>query len=60
MAGKGKFPKMLGVPARVTTKMPPRFSAPVNGGTVPASHPHLNPRRLPPGKRARGPKELAG
>jgi hypothetical protein len=53
MATKGRFPKMLGVPARVTSRMPPKFSAPVTGGSVPASHPHLTP-----GTRARGPKGM--
>ncbi len=58
MAGKGKFPKMLGMPARVTAKMPARSSAPVTGGSVTYAAGPGPVRRLPSGKRAHGPKGM--
>ncbi len=57
MAGKGKFPKMGGVPRGVTTKRTPRLSAPVTHSSVEDSHPVGPVRRIPAGRRA--PRGLA-
>ena len=54
------LPKAIGVPVKLKVKMPPRFSAPVGGASLPNSHPHLDPGAVQISRTVKKVRGLAG